>query len=148
MMNDNGVVVSTKESLAQVEVSCLVESCHNCRARSLCIGQDTSKGLLVVKNPLRAIPGDEVQIEIPETRYNKVLILFFGSLLVSALMGMGAGYFFSTLFSLSSTPSSFIGLLLGIVIGGWLLFRFFRKRNEPTLYPIITDIIKKGDKHG
>lgn len=147
-MKDNGIVVSTKEDMAKVEVDCFVESCQNCRARSLCIGQNQSRGLIVVKNSLHATPGDKVEIEIPETRYNKVLILLFGSLLTAALLGLAAGYFSSSLLPLSPSQSSLLGLLLGIILAGWGLFRFFRKKNDQDLYPVVIDIIKKGDKHG
>ncbi len=147
-MKDNGKVFSTKEDIAQVEVNCLLESCHDCSARTFCTGKAPSKRLLTVKNPLNATPGDEVEIEIPETGYNKVLILIFGILLIAALLGMGAGYFFSTFISLSPSQSSVLGLFLGLSIAGWGLFRFFRKKNKEGLYPIITDIIKKGDRHG
>jgi len=147
-MKDNGIVVSTKEEMAKVEVDCFVESCQNCRARSLCIGQNQSRGLIVVKNSLHATPGDKVEIEIPETRYNKVLILLFGSLLTAALLGLAAGYFSSSLLPLSPSQSSLLGLLLGIILAGWGLFRFFRKKNDQDLYPVVIDIIKKGDKHG
>lgn len=147
-MKDNGIVVSTKEDMAKVEVDCFVESCQNCRARSLCIGQNQSRGLIVVKNSLHATPGDKVEIEILETRYNKVLILLFGSLLTAALLGLAAGYFSSSLLPLSSSQSSLLGLLLGIILAGWGLFRFFRKKNDQDLYPVVIDIIKKGDKHG
>lgn len=147
-MKDNGIVFSTKEDIAQVEVNCLLESCQDCSARTFCTGKAPSRRLLAVKNPLRAMPGDEVEIEVPDRDYHKVLILLFGSLLIAALLGMGAGYFFSSFLPLSPSQSSFLGLLLALSIAGWGLFRFFRKKNKEGLYPIIIDIIKKGDKHG
>lgn len=147
-MKDNGIVISTKEEFAQVEVNCFVESCQNCRASSLCVGQSKSKGQISVKNPLMAHPGDEVKIEIPETKYNRILILLFGILLLSALLGMAAGYLFSSLLPLSSATSSLLGFLLGIILAGFWLFRFFRKKNKGNLYPVITDIVKKGDNNG
>jgi positive regulator of sigma E activity len=147
-MKDNGVVLSTKEGMAQVEVKCFRETCQKCPVRSLCIGQNQSKGILTVRNPLNAFPGDEVSIEIHEEIYNKKMILVFGSLLFASLLGMGAGHICSLLLSYSSSVLSPIGLLLGLILAGIGLFHYFRKRNKNYLYPVIRDIIKKGDFNG
>ena len=147
-MKDKGLVVNTKNDLARVEVQCFIDSCGSCSARSLCTGQDKSKGLLEAKNPLKATVGDEVEIEIPETKYNQALILLFGTLLVAALLGMGAGYLLSPLVPLSSSVTSFFGLILAVLGTGLVLFRYFRKKNKMHLYPVIINILKKGDCHG
>jgi len=148
-MTDSGVVISTTEGFAKVEVECLIESCHKCAARNLCGPQkQTSTGYLTVKNPLQAAPGDLVRIKIPETQYNKALILIFGTLLLGCIAGTSGGYFLSSILSLASSVLSFLGLLLGILITGIWLFLYFRKKNKERLYPIIIDILKKGDSHG
>lgn len=147
-MKDKGLVVSTKNNFAQVEVQCLIESCASCSARSLCTGRDRSKGLLEVQNPLDACSGDEVEIEIPETKYNQALILLFGTLLVAALLGMGAGYFLSPIVPMSSSAASLLGLILAVLGTGLFLFRYFRKKNKIHMYPVIINILNKGDCHG
>ncbi len=147
-MKDKGLVISTKNDLAQVEVQCLIESCGRCSAQSLCTGQDKDKGLLAVKNPLNACAGDRVEIKIPETKYNRILILIFGFLLIAALLGMGAGYLLSSFFPFSSSVSSFLGLLLAVIGAGGILYRHFRKNLTHQLYPVIINILKKGDCHG
>jgi len=147
-MKDKGLVVATKNDLAQVEVQCLIESCGSCSARSLCTGQDKSKGLLEAQNPLKACTGDEVEIEIPETKYNQALILLFGTLLAAALLGMGAGYLLSPLVPLSPSAASLSGLILAVFGTGLLLSRYFRKKNNAHMYPVIINILKKGDCHG
>ena len=146
-MTDNGFVISTKEDFAQVEVQCFI-ACQNCSSRSLCAGQSQSKGLLSVKNPLRACPGDEVMIEIPDTKYNKALIFLFGSLLLAALSGMIAGYFSSSFLPLSPSGSSLLGLLIGLALGGAGISHSFHKKNKEYLYPVIIEIIQKGECHG
>jgi len=146
-MKDNGLVVSINKDLAHVEVKCL-EACRDCSARSLCVGQKQAKGLLAVKNPLNACPGDEVQIEVPDTIYSKALIQLFGTLLIVALIGMAAGYLLSFLLPLSYSLTSPIGLFLGLFLGAAGLYRYFRKKNEEQLYPVIKEIIKKGECHG
>lgn len=147
-MKDKGLVVATKNDLAQVEVQCLIESCGSCSARSLCTGHDKSKGLLDVQNPLKACAGDEVEIEIPENKYNQAIILLFGTLLIAALMGMGTGYLLSPLVPLSSSAASLLGLILALLGTGLFLFRYFRKKNKIHMYPVIINILKKGDCHG
>jgi positive regulator of sigma E activity len=148
MMKDKGLVISTKDDLAQVEVQCLIESCGSCSAKSLCTGQDQAKGFLAVKNPLKACVGDKVEIDIPETKYNQVLILLFGALLIAALLGMGAGYLLSSFLPLSSSAASLLGLLLAVIGAGGILNRHFRRTLKDQLYPVIINILKKGDCHG
>jgi positive regulator of sigma E activity len=143
-MKDKAFVVNIKEDFAQVEVNCLIESCLKCSVRILCAGRSQSKASLTVRNPLNACPGDEVEIEIPEARYNKVLIILFGSLIISALLGMGLGYLLSPLLPLSSSESSFLGMLFALLVAGFFLFYYFRKKTKFYLYPVITAIIKKG----
>ncbi len=146
-MTDKGLVISAGTDLAEVEVSCF-EGCHDCAARSLCVGNKQNKGRLRVKNPLQALPGDQVKIRIPEDRYNTALIQLFGGLLLALLLGMGGGYLLSLILNLSSFPASFIGLVAGLVFGSFVLKRLFRRKNREILYPVIVDIIKKGDCYG
>jgi positive regulator of sigma E activity len=146
-MTDNGLVIATEKDFAEVEVNCF-DGCHDCTARSLCIGNKQNKGRLSVKNPLDAMPGDKVKIQIPEDRYSQALILLFGGLLFALLLGMGGGYMMASLFSLPSYLASFIGLVAGAIFGGFILSRVFRRKNKEQLYPVIIDIIKKGDCYG
>lgn len=147
-MKDKGYVVSVTDGLARVEVQCLIEACSRCSARSICVGQDKSKGFLEVQNPLRADVGDEVEIEIPETKYNQALILLFGSLLIAVLLGTGAGHFLSLLLPVSSSAASLIGLSLSVAVTVGILFRHFRRKLTHQLYPVVTAILNKGDCHG
>lgn len=142
-MTDNGLVISTENDRAEVQVECF-EGCHDCRARDLCIGNKQTNGRLSVKNPIHAQPGDEVAIRIPEDSYSRALILFFGVLLAAALLGMGGGYLLAAITGFPSYTSSFIGLACGLAIGSVVLAYIFRKKNKEQLYPVIIDIIKKG----
>jgi len=146
-MTDNGLVIATEKGLAEVEVSCF-EGCLSCSARSLCIGNKKNKGRLSVKNPLQAQPGDEVKVKIPETQYCQALSLLFGGLLVALLVGLGIGYLIATLFFFPLFQASLAGLATGLVFGGLILFIIFRRKNEDQLYPVIIDILKKGDRYG
>jgi positive regulator of sigma E activity len=146
-MTDNGLVITAAKDIAEVEVTCF-DGCQDCAASSLCIGNKKNTGRLSVKNPLHALPGDMVKIQIPDSRYSKALILLFGGLLLAALLGMGGGYMLAMLFSLSTPMTSLVGLLTGLIIGGWVLARIFRRKNKEQLYPVIIDIIKKGDCYG
>ena len=146
-MKDKGLVISAQNKLAVVEVQCFA-ACHNCSAQSLCLGQSQSKGQVSAKNPLNALPGDTVSLDIPETMYNKSLILLFGTFLSAALLGMAAGHFSSPVLSLSSPASGILGLFLGLMAAGFWLFHFFRKKNNDRLFPVITAIINKGGHHG
>ncbi len=146
-MQDKGLVISAQNKLAKVEVQCF-EACQKCSAQNLCIGKSQSKGLLSAKNPIHALPGNTVSLEIPDTQYNKSLILIFSTFLLAALLGMAVGYFSSVLFSLPAPASSILGLFLGLFVSGFWLFRFFLKKNNERLFPVITAIINKGGHHG
>jgi len=142
------VVCSAQNDLAQVKVELKTDSCPSCSARSLCFGQQEEKGTITVLNPLSAQPGDEVQIEIPEGGYTRELIMLFGILLLGAIFGLALGYLIALFLSLPPSPFSLLGLFLGLLSGGLVLFRYFRQTKKNTLYPVITGIIKKGDFHG
>jgi len=146
-MKDKGCVISTEKDLAQVEVECL-EGCHSCAVKNICLGQKQSKGLLSVKNPIQASPGDEVMIEIPESAYTGSLILVFGGLLLASLLGVALGYGLSRLTGWPLSESSLAGLLLCVITMGCYFYISFREKNERHLYPRIIDIIRKGDCHG
>lgn len=143
-MKDSGFVVKSTADFADVEVQCLIESCLKCSAKSLCRSIDQSKGLLQVKNPLKASPGDRVEIEIPERAYNKALIFIFATFLVASLLGIAFGYFSSLFLPFSSQKASLLGLMLALLVAGAGLVRFFRRKNKALLYPVIINIIKKG----
>lgn len=146
-MKDSGVVVSIQGDLAQVKVSCL-EACDGCAAHHLCIGPSRNKGLLTVENSIKARPGSEVMIEVPETKYNKALIVLFGSLLAAGLSGMIIGYFLSQYLPMSSSTSSILGFFLGAgLIVSWLI-RYFHHDNRKHFYPKIIEIIQRGDQNG
>lgn len=146
-MTDKGLVITTKKDLAEVEVHCFA-GCYECTAKSLCIGNKHNKGRLSVKNPLHAHPGDEVKIQVPEDRFSQALIMLFGGLLVAIILGMGGGYMLALIFTLPSFLASFLGLVTGLILGGFILARIFRRKNKELLYPVIIDIIKKGDCYG
>jgi positive regulator of sigma E activity len=146
-MKDSGLVITTTKDIAEVQVKCF-DGCQNCTASSLCIGNKKNLGRLSVRNPLHALPGDEVKIQVPETHYSQALILLFGGLLLAALIGMGAGYTLALFFSLPSSFASLFGLVAGLIIGGGILAKIFRRKNKEQLYPVIIDIIQKGDCYG
>jgi len=145
-MKDKGMVLSTENTLARVRVACL-EACQGCPANSLCIGPKNATGILSVKNPIHAKAGDRVLISIPELSYSKALILLFGALLLAAVAGMGLGYWMTPFLPLSSSVSSLLGTLLGIVLAGTLLALRFKKITNESLYPEIIEILHKGDSY-
>lgn len=147
-MKEMAVVCSSQKDFAQVKVELKEEICPSCSARSLCIGKQEEQGTITVLNPLSAQPGDEVKIEIPEGAYNKELIVLFSVLLIASLAGFALGHLFALLLSLPPSRVSLLGFLLGLLSGGFILFRHFRHPKKKKLYPVITDIIKKGDCHG
>lgn len=146
-MRDKGLVVETGEDMARIRVNC-ASACDDCSARSICGGRSGEQGLMDVRNPVRAHPGDEVLIEIPESKFNRALILIFGSLLVSAPVGMILGWAGSRLSGASSSVTIPAGFFLGLALASLVLIRMFRGARSTGLYPYITEIIQKGGNHG
>jgi len=146
-MKDSGLVISTEKDLARVKVS-PETSCDQCSALSFCQKQKGENGILTVMNPLHALPGDEVKIEVPEANYNREILIFFGLPLGAALLGLGLGYLAATLLSLPPSTTSLLGLLLAVALAAAGLFRLFKARNMSNLYPVIIAIIKQGGSHG
>jgi positive regulator of sigma E activity len=147
-MKDKGLVISTEKDLAQVEVECIMNVCRDCSAHTLCIGRKQDKGHISAKNPLEASPGDQVIFEVPEEKYSRALIYLFGILLASSLLGLGLGALISDLAGISPTAAGASGLFAGLILGGVGAYFLFRRQNKKYLYPVITDITKKGDCHG
>jgi positive regulator of sigma E activity len=146
-MKDNGLVVTIQDDLAKVKVSCL-ETCDGCAAHNLCIGPSRTKGLLTVENSLKARPGDEVIIDVPEAKYNRALMMLFGSLSAAGLIGMVIGYFVSLCLPLSSSTTSVLGFFLGIGMAAVWLIHYFHNINSKHLYPKIIRISQKGGQNG
>jgi positive regulator of sigma E activity len=147
-MEEKAVVCSSQKDFAQVKVEVKDETCPTCPARSFCVGQQEQKGTITVLNSLSARAGDEVKIEIPEGDYTKELIRFFGILLIGSILGLALGYLLALFLSWPPTPISLLGFFLGLLSGGVILFRHFGRTKKNKLYPVIIDIIRKGDSHG
>ena len=130
-MKDKGIVISAKNGYAQVEVECL-SACHDCSAHSLCIGHNTTPGIISVKNTVLAAPGDAVVIGVPEGRYNRALITLFGGGLAAALGGITSGYLGASVLAVSREAGAFVGLLLGLLSGAFFLSLYFKKELGST----------------
>jgi len=146
-MRDNGTVVLTQGPLAQVRVDC-AQACQECSASSLCKGATRKEGILSVRNPLNAHPGDEVVIDVPESLYNRVLIGMFAGLLAASLLGSLGGYSLSGPLDLEAALSAPIGFFVGLALAIFVLILYFRKNNTRHLYPAIIEITQKGERHG
>jgi positive regulator of sigma E activity len=144
-MKDKGKIISLKGSFAQVELNC-VSGCQKCVARHLCSNKEQEKGFIHVLNPIKANPGDEVTIEVPEGRYSKTLTVLFSFMLMASLLGMLLGVICAGWLSLPSYSGGIIGFFLGLAITGSALFYHFRK-NKKGFYPEIIGIIREGDYH-
>ncbi|MGB8951885.1 MAG: SoxR reducing system RseC family protein [Candidatus Aminicenantales bacterium] len=146
-MIDDAVVVSTQKDMARVKVTSS-SLCCSCSARLICQGQQGEGGTLTVFNPLKAAPGDLVKINIPEAKYNRETLRIFGILLISSLLGLALGYLAAPMLKLPAQAAGFIGLLVGLALGGLGLFRYSRTQNKRKLYPVILAIVHKGETHG
>jgi positive regulator of sigma E activity len=147
-MRDSGIVISTQANFAEVEVYCLVDSCKNCSAKSICASGGVSKGRLTVRNPFQASVGDEVEIKIPESGYNRALILIFSSLLMGSLFGVFIGYLLSRILPFPSQAMIILGFIIALALTGVGLFFYFRQKDGLSLFPVISKIIHKGDRNG
>lgn len=146
-MKDRAKVVTTENDTALVIVNPQM-ACQDCSAKTLCLGQKNPDGFLRVLNPLKAKPGDDVEIEVPETDYAKDLIRMFGLLLLASIAGFILGYMASPLLGIPQVLLSLLGLSAGVAAAGIFLFRWFRGRASRQKYPYIFNIMEKGATHG
>lgn len=146
-MKDNGTVMRLQGGLAWVRVVPKV-ACCDCSARAFCSTKQGEEGTLAVRNPLGARPGDEVEIEVPETAYSHALSTIFGLLLIVTLAGLALGYFLRPLRSLPSGENGLIGFLVGLLLGGLAVHRHFRAGTTDAAWPVVVAILKKGGSHG
>ncbi|MCJ7679560.1 MAG: SoxR reducing system RseC family protein [Candidatus Aminicenantes bacterium] len=142
-MTDKGTVVETFEGMAKVEVLCL-SACRDCSAHALCVGHQDSRGLISARNPIRAAVGDEVGLSIPESSYNRALILLFGGLLAAILLGLTGGYLLGRAGKIPAETASVLGLFLGLFGGLAGFVPVFKKWNTNKLFPVITENYGKG----
>jgi len=136
-------IISIEGPFALVELDC-VSGCQDCAARGLCSNRRRSKGIFRVLNPVKAGPGDEVMVDVPEGRYNKSLIIMFGLMLLASVAGMFLGFYAAGYMSLNRSTGGILGFFLGLAVTTVLIFHRFKKN---SLYPEITGIVEEGDDH-
>ncbi|MFQ6083112.1 MAG: SoxR reducing system RseC family protein [Candidatus Aminicenantia bacterium] len=146
-MKEKALVISNYNRRAKVRILS-PGICQKCQAQDICIGRKLPDGSIIVHNPLGAKPGDEVEIKVPETEYNKQMIKFFGILLIGFLAGTGIGYLISSIISISQTAASLVGGGIGLLISVVKITISSRTRKLDYLYPTITQVIKKGENYG
>jgi positive regulator of sigma E activity len=146
-MRDNATVIRVQDGLTWVKVSPQVVCCE-CSARALCSAKQDEEGKLAVRNPVDARPGDEVEIDVPETDYSRALSGIFGFLLIASLAGLALGYILVPIRSLTPGINGAIGLAFGLGIGGLAVRRRYRSGKGDTGWPVITAVLKKGGSHG
>jgi positive regulator of sigma E activity len=146
-MRDSATVIRVQNDLTWVKVSPKVACCE-CSARALCSAKQDEEGKLAVRNPVDARPGDEVEIEVPETDYTRALSDIFGFLLIGSLAGLALGYILSPIGSLAAGENGLIGLLVGLGLSGLAIRRRYRAAKRDGGWPVIVEILKKGGFHG
>ena len=146
-MKDSGTVVRLQDGLAWIKVIPKV-ACCDCSARALCSSKQDEEGTLGVRNPLGARPGDEVEIEVPETAYSRALSTIFGLLLIATLAGLALGYFLRPVRGLAPGENGLIGFVAGLVLGGLAVHRRYRAGAADASWPVVVAILKKGGSHG
>jgi positive regulator of sigma E activity len=146
-MKDNATVIRVEDGLAWVKVTPKV-ACCKCSARALCSAKQDEEGKLAVRNPVDAHPGDEVEIDVPETDYSRVLSAIFGLLLIASLAGLALGYLIAPFKSLAPGINGLIGLAAGLGLGGLAIHRRYRSGQQEAGWPVIIAVLKKGGFHG
>lgn len=146
-MRDNATVIRVQDGLAWVRVAPKVV-CGECSARALCSAKQDKEGRLAVRNPVEARPGDEVEIDVPETDYSRALSAIFGLLLIASLAGLAVGYILVPVRSLTPGINGVIGLLAGLGLGGLAVHRRYRSGKHDAGWPVIIAVLNKGGSHG
>lgn len=141
-MIDQALVKRVDGAFAEVLVQ-PKEACHACAARALCSFNESGQALLRVLNPIKAKPGDLVEIEVPEASYSRQLILIFSLLIVFSFSGALLGVIFSSFLGLLPNTSGAVGFFLGLSLAAFLIAKRYRQPKR-ILLPIIREILNHG----
>jgi sigma-E factor negative regulatory protein RseC len=141
MIEETGTVVSQDGDWAIVEPD-KTSSCGSCSVRSGCGTASLSRFFgqrshsFQAQNPINAKPGDRVVMGLDESLLIKGSVLVYllpiaGMIAAAILMSAWAG-----LNGLNQELWSFIGLILGLLLGGFLA-RYWSRRGGNQLNPKI-----------
>ncbi|MCP2519462.1 SoxR reducing system RseC family protein [Candidatus Aminicenantes bacterium AC-335-K20] len=144
-MKEKGLALNKEQDKIRIRISD-PGLCKHCNARLFCIGGRASDDTILAYNPIGAEPGDTVEFEIPQSEYNRLMIKIFGLLLLGIIGGSVLGYIISLSSSISQELIIILFALLGLIISGFFVYHNSRKKQN-LLFPIITRIIKKGERN-
>ena len=132
-----GIVIAIEGTLARVKAS-RHSDCDNCGA---CPGD--SAMVLDARNPLNAVIGQKVLLEIPETGMLKAaFIVYVMPLLASAVGAIAGGAAGTNIAPDYSTAGQIIGGLFLFLCSLYAVFRYDRSsKKKASMLPVIVKII-------
>lgn len=117
MLKETATVVSTTGDKAKVAIV-RSEACGNCPAKSMCSAAASGDlNVLEVKNPVEAMPGEKVVIELQPAALVKATALVYLLPATAMLVGATAGWL-----KTGTDLGAIIGTVTGLVVSGLFLF--------------------------
>lgn len=135
MLKETATVVSTSADKAKVAIV-RSEACGSCPAKSMCSAAASGNlNVLEVRNPVEAMPGEKVIIELQPAALVKATALVYLLPATTMLVGATAGWL-----KTGTDLGSIIGAVSGLAISALFLFLHADKRergNGPTISHIM-----------
>ena len=134
MLKEAATVVSTSDKRAKVAIV-RSEACGNCPAKTMCSTASGNSNVLEVRNPVEAMPGEKVIIELQPAALVKATALVYLLPATAMLVGATAGWL-----KAGTDLGAIIGAVSGLAISALFLFLHADRRergNGPTISHIM-----------
>lgn len=121
------------------------EACQSCSAKSACavLGGQTKEMVIKAKNTVRARPGDQVTLTLPENRVISASAVLYLLPAVGLLAGALGGQHLTTAPSLNSDTWAIVGAAVGLLFGFGLSTLLGRKMGKgPKYIPSLSSVIE------
>lgn len=147
MIEEEGVVVGISGGNATVEIL-RKSACESCAAAGICHPRDANKSFMEAANPLRAVPGQKVRVELKPQSYLQMAIVLYGVPLAALVTGAIVAKNLS-LYTSGGEHSDRWAFYTGIVcmIVSFVSIRLYAKKvmKKPQYKPVIREILSERE---
>ena len=134
---EEGFVIELEGDFAKVHVI-PHSGCENCQ---MC---DAAGMVILVNNPLKAVPGQRVKFTLAENNMMKISFILFLFPLVSIFAGLYAGSLMASMFNFNQTAAMAICAILFLAVSVAVIYFYDKKyKLNKTNFPQIIEVIKK-----
>ena len=121
-MGEKGLVINVKDHLAVIQMK-RKEACAECRARSCLAGMKKEEMIIEAENECDAKVGDWVIMELRNNSFIKAVLILYGIPMIGLLVGILLGYYvlYQYLPMINREILSFgVGILMTLLVYFWI----------------------------